>query len=318
MDALSKLDVGTTATWRAAGLSEKQLAALVRAGDLRRIRFGAYATASILAAAETDPRLSHAVLVAAAAGRIHGAVASHASAARLYGLGLLHEPPTDTITITVPPGARTRRSEQAGVIRHTAALPAAHVAELYGVRATTAARTVADIARAATFMEGVVVADSALYQRHTSKTELRRVLTSCKRWPGVARARQAIDFSNSLSESVLESCPRVLLREQGLPPPEQQVKIVGRVGQFIARVDFLWRRQWTVAEADGLIKYSGRNDAIAQLKRDRLLRDAGYEVIHFTWQELFSDSAGIAARIRTAFDRAIRLGLSPPNPTHLA
>jgi very-short-patch-repair endonuclease len=107
---------------------------------------------------------------------------------------------------------------------------------------------------------------------------------------------------------VLESCARVVLDEQGLPPPELQVNIIGRTGHFIARVDFLWRRYWTVAEADGLLKYRGREDAIAQLKRDRLLRDVGYEVIHFTWQELFGDAAGIAARIRTAFDRAIRLG----------
>jgi hypothetical protein len=40
----------------------------------------------------------------------------------------------------------------------------------------------------------------------------------------------------------------------------------------------------------------------------RWSRQEGYEVVHFTWQELFSDPAGIAGRIRAAFDRAIRLG----------
>ncbi|HET6188107.1 MAG TPA: hypothetical protein VFE59_14095 [Trebonia sp.] len=34
---------------------------------------------------------------------------------------------------------------------------------------TTAARTVADIARTTTFTEGVVVADAALYERHVEE-----------------------------------------------------------------------------------------------------------------------------------------------------
>jgi hypothetical protein len=70
---------------------------------------------------------------------------------------------------------------------------------------TTAARTVADIARTTTFMGGVVVADAALYERHASKSELRRVLAGCERWPGTSRARQVTDFADGLAESVLES-----------------------------------------------------------------------------------------------------------------
>ena len=62
-----------------------------------------------------------------------------------------------------------------------------------------------------------------------------------------------------------------------------------------------------IAEADGLLKYDDGARAIAELKRDRLLREAGYEVIHFTWQELFGDPARVAGRITRAFERAIRL-----------
>lgn len=310
-DTLGKLDVGTTTAWRAAGLSQKQLAARVRAGDLVRIRHGAYATASILAAAKTDPRLSHALHAAPVVSRIHGAVASHHSAALMYGLSLLDPPPGDTVTLTVPLAKQTGRSSRTGVIRHTAELPPGHVAELYGVPVTTAARTVADIARTATFMEGVVVADAALYERHTSKAELRRVLESCQRWPGLGRARQVVEFSSPLAESPLESCSRVIFREQDLPAPELQVNIIGRAGHFVARADFLWRQHHTIAEADGLLKYNGREDAIAQLERDRLLREAGYEVVHFTWKELFTDPAAIAASIRTAFTRAVPSGAPP-------
>ena len=101
---------------------------------------------------------------------------------------------------------------------------------------------------------------------------------------------------------------RVSFREQGLPPPALQVHIIGPSGHFIARVDFCWEKYRTIAEADGLLKYQGRDDAIAELKRDRLLREAGYEVVHFTWQELFTEPARVAARIRAAFDRTVRRG----------
>jgi Transcriptional regulator, AbiEi antitoxin len=305
-DALSKINIGTAATWQAAGISETRLARLVRSGELVKIRHGFYATAVILAKAENDPRLGHAIEVAAATARNKG-IASHHSAAQLHGLDLLRKPTAGTVTLTVPPGTHTGRHGQGRVIQHVAELPSEHVTSLYGQPATTPARTVADIARTSSFMEGVVVADSALRERHTSKTELRRVLARCERWPGISQARDVVDFATAAAESVLESCARVSFRDQGLPTPELQVNIVGRDGSFIARVDFLWRGFNTIAEADGQLKYDGRDDAIAELKRDRLLREAGFEVVHFTWKELFAEPVRVATRIRAAFDRALRL-----------
>jgi Transcriptional regulator, AbiEi antitoxin/Protein of unknown function (DUF559) len=301
-DTLRKMDVGTTARWRAAGLSERQLYSLTKSGQLVKIRHGVYATSGVMARAETDPGLRHALNVAAVRDtRTEKGVASHQSAARLLRLSLLNAPPPETVTLTVPPGTRVSDYARTRVICHAAEVPDGHVTKLYDIPATTAARTVVDIARAATFMEGVVVADSALYERHASKTELRRVLLRCDRWPGISRARRVVDFANGLAESALESCARVFLHEQGLSAPELQVHISGRDGTVIARVDFFWRRHGVIAESDGLLKYDSGERAIAELKRDRLLREAGYEVIHFTWQELFSDPVRVAGRIREAF-----------------
>ena len=155
------------------------------------------------------------------------------------------------VTVTVPPGPQSGSYREAGVIRHAAELPKAQTTGLYGLRVTTAARTVADIARTASFMEGVVVADSALHQRWATKTELRRVLAGCDRWPGVGAARAVVDFATGLSESVLESCARVVFHERGLPPPELQIAVFDEKGGSIARIDFLWREHGVVAEADG-------------------------------------------------------------------
>ena len=308
-DALGKIDVGTLATWQAAGLTKRQLYTLVESGQLVKIRHGAYATREVLARAETNPGLRHAVDVTAImATRMHSSVASHHSAAQLHGLRLLNQPPAGTVTLTVAPGTRTGLHRQAErIICHAAQLPDPQVTKRYGIPVTTAARTVADLARTGTFMEGVVVADAALYERHASKSELRRVLAGCERWPGTRRARQVIDFADGLAESVLESCARVLFRDHGLPPPELQVHITGRDRTMIARVDFFWRRYGVVAETDGLLKYDSGERAIAERRRDRLLLEAGFEVVHVTWQELFSDAARVAGRIREAFRRAERL-----------
>ena len=176
VDTLSKLDVGTLASWRAAGLTKRQLYTLVESGHLVKIRHGAYATRGVLTRAETDPGLRHAVDVTAImATARHRGIASHHSAAQLFGLRLLNQPPDGTVTLTVPPGSRPGQ-HAAGVICHAAELPDQQVTKRYGIPVTTAARTVVDLARTTTFMEGVVVADAALYERHTSKSELRRVL----------------------------------------------------------------------------------------------------------------------------------------------
>jgi hypothetical protein len=133
------------------------------------------------------------------------------------------------------------------------------------------------------------------------------VLASCDGWPGIGNARTVVEFASPLAESVLESCARVVFHQKGLPPPELQVTILGQGGSKIARVDFLWRECGVVAEADGLLKYQTGADAIAELKRDRLLREQGLDVIHFTWEELFREPERVVSRILTAFERARRL-----------
>jgi very-short-patch-repair endonuclease len=107
-----------------------------------------------------------------------------------------------------------------------------------------------------------------------------------------------------LAESVLESIARVVFRDCGLPPPELQVWVGG--AEVVGRVDFLWRRFWTVAEVDGLMKYRNPAQAVMQLERDKRLRDAGYEVVHFSWQEITENPAYVATAMRSAFKRGYR------------
>lgn len=299
LNTLSKLDVATAAQWRAAGISQARLTTLIRTGQLVRLRHGIYATRTILAQTQAEPGRRHALEVAAVTtARTPQGVASHHSAAMIHGLDLLRKPPNGTVTVTVPPGARTGRHRPGDTIRHEAGLPADHVAGRFGVPVTTAARTVVDLARAGTLMDAVVVADSALRRSLTTKTELRQVLEFCERWPGLAQARRAVDFASVLAESVLESCARVVFREHGLPGPALQVAIGSEPG---CRADFCWTEFRTIAQADGPLNCRGHAEAA-----DGLLRAAGYDVVRFTWPQLAGDPARVVARIRRSFARGTR------------
>jgi hypothetical protein len=239
-------------------------------------------------------------------------VVSHHSAALIHGLDMLGRRPDATVALTRPPENTSSRTSRADVRVHVAALPAEHVVTRHGVPATSVARTVIDLARTASFVAGVVVADAALRSGQTTKAELQSVITACSRWPGIRAARQVVAFADALSESVLESISRVAFRAYGLPPAALQVW-VGDAAEMIGRADFLWRAHRTIAEADGAIKYTDPARARAQLDRDRRLREAGFEVVHFTWQQITRTPSQVAASITAAFRRADALAVTRPD-----
>jgi hypothetical protein len=316
LDAL-RIDIGTVRQWRSAGLTTAQFRSLARAGALVRCRQGVYVRAGSLGwAADNRPRqevLRVAAVTAAQSAR--GAVASHQSAALIHGLSLLREPPDGVVWLTRPPGAYRGRSV-AGVRFHSARLPPDHVTALGGVAVTTATRTVIDLARSLSFMEGVVVADSALRLGKTTDIGLVRMVRACARWPGNEMARKVVGFSTESSESVLESCARVFFAERGLPRPRLQVSIHGTDGRFIARADFYWDEYRTVGEADGMAKY----DVPERARRDRLGRRRAPELATAV-AEFAGGASGVgeeAGQLRRRDHRALRAGRAVRGPDRRA
>jgi len=298
----------TYAELLAAGLTRARIRVMVRRGELISLSRGVYITSELagrlrlLPAGETAMRAMGVLATLRA-----GSVVSHHTSAELHGLDLLSQAPV--LSISRPPAVGSR-SAKPGVLVHAAELPAGHVGGRFGVPCTTVPRTVVDLARELEFRDGVVVADSALRQRLTSKKELRQVLAECPRWPGVSRAASVVEFADGLAESVLESIARVAFRDLGLPAPELQVPITDE--EFIGRVDFLWRRFRTIAEVDGALKYDDRARARAQLRRDKRLRAAGYEVEHFDWREIMYAPTEVGRSLQVAFRRGGHLPESGP------
>lgn len=297
--------VVTTAELVKAGLTKPAIRRLTRRGVLTAVRRGAYARTDLLARMPGREELRARVLQITAAVAVVGgdAVASHQDAAIVLGVDLLEHLPADLITVSRPDGREGMLAGRPMIRVRSTALPQEQVTVRGGVPVTTAARTVVDLARTTSFRSGVVVADSALHRRLTSRAELDGVIATCSRWPGIERARRVAAFGDGRSESPFESISRVAFRDGGLPPPELQVWVGGDNGP-VGRVDFLWRRYATIAEADGALKYADPDRARRQLRRDADLREAGFEVVHFGWAELTLTPGQVVRAITTAFARS--------------
>jgi len=280
------------------GRSPGQIRTLVRNGSLVAIGHGIYVSSAMASQFAEVPHGDR-VLRAAAAVALNGpgCFLSHQSAALLHHIDLVGDQPTH-VTLSSRNG---RRGVRHGVHRYVIPLPASHVTRKFGLPVTTVARTVVDLARTGTFADGVVAADSALYRGLVAPLEL-RIVADEGGSRGKAQAVRVVEFASGLAESPLESLARVAFDDQGLPTPELQASISDDNG-FIGRVDFYWKQYRTIAEVDGALKYADPVRARKQLWRDKALRQAGYEVVHFDWREITQHPDEVASSIREAFRR---------------
>jgi hypothetical protein len=204
---------------------------------------------------------------------------------------------------------RCQRTYRAGVHVRPAALPAGHISSVGGLPATSVARTVIDLAREGRWYDAVIVADAALH-RGIERAELEAVATYCARWRGGLQALRAVAFADGRAESPAESLARTVFAEHGLPTPDLQVNLGDESGP-LGRVDLLYRAQRTIVEVDGMVKYldpavDPRLAAWNEKLREDALRDAGWEIVRVTWQQLVSAPLQVVARVRAAFARAAR------------
>jgi very-short-patch-repair endonuclease len=278
------------------GLSRRKARALVGEGVLVRLRRGIVVGGCLVERSLSDRRLAHLIALQSLLLSYGDCVASHESAAILHGLPVLNLP---TYVIGTRPSGAWRGGETLRV--RVAPLPADHVTVAAGQRCTTVARTVVDIARSESFRDAVVVGDAAR-RAGCDAALLRQVLDQCAGWADVGKARRALPFLDPRSESAFESASRAIIHERELPPPELQTEFVVSPGVTF-RVDFFWRDQRVVGEADGLIKYDGPEVLRAEKVRQERLERLGLTVLRWTWREMLVDTDETIARIWGALVR---------------
>ena len=89
--------------------------------------------------------------------------------------------------------------------------------------------------------------------------------------------------SGGVSESILETRLRQLLRDSALPAARQQYEVSHR-GRFIARIDFAWPNKKVAVEAVGRAYHEGRWDR--DVARASALAKLGWIVIYVTWEDV--------------------------------
>jgi hypothetical protein len=252
--------------------TRERVRALHARGQLVRVRRGWYARPG------GDAAVADAT-VAAVTARLD-AVASHVTAAALWGIPTLgrQDPRTH---VTRPRRNQGTLRDYPGVDLHHAALPPDQVTVRNGVRLTTPARTVLDLARTQPFRAAVVAADAAL-RAGCTRDELLAVLKACRGWPGTRQARRVIAFADWRAESPLESISRVAFYQYGLPTPLLQAVIGG-----YARADFLWQKHRVIGEADGMSKYTDPDVLRSEKSREEDFARMGFTVFRWTWRDAY-------------------------------
>jgi hypothetical protein len=162
--------------------------------------------------------------------------------------------------------ADERPGSAAGTIRHRGVVPDEEIVTIRGLRSTSLARTVADVARTASFERGVVIADAALrslcvggpgsYDADQADAFRETVLGIVARFShGRKRAEGVLAFADGRSQLPGESISRIRLAELGFRWIRLQVAVAGPDGPYF--VDFALDDPGANAfgEFDGAVKY---------------------------------------------------------------
>ncbi|KQO65039.1 hypothetical protein [Curtobacterium sp. Leaf261] len=266
----------------------RQLSREAARGTLERVARGVYVDAAIWSRARPVER--HLLLVHAAATRPDfRATVSHQSAAAMLGWPRIGPYPR-LVQATDPQRATSRTG--ALVRWHVAALDAADVIEIDGVRVTAPLRTLRDVLMTSERRDAVAVADFAIGHAFVREADAVRTLDLLTPVRGSRRARDALAFADPDADSPGESYSRVVIDELGFPPPRTQVEF--RLDdRFLGRVDFWWPEFGVIGEFDGHVKYTrGGMDGARVLtnekrREDGLRRHAKVRgVARWTWDAL--------------------------------
>ena len=256
-----------------AGAHDRWVAQRVRRGFLVPVHRGVYRMASSAPTWE-----SSAAAALAAAGR--SAAVSHWSAARLHDLST---PPRKLarLDVVVPNGA-LRRSLHGVTVHRSRSLAAVDVVVVRGLRVTSVARTLLDLAPQATREELERLLDDALLRRRTTLGRLERTLdrAGARGRGGVVALRTAAAvWGEGRYESIAETATARWLAQAGLELPRSQYEVRDSDGAFVARVDFAWPERRVALEVDGFAWHGDAVSFAADRHRQNRLVAAGWQVV---------------------------------------
>jgi hypothetical protein len=148
------------------------------------------------------------------------------------------------------------------------------------------------------------VLDAALHRHLVAPAALVAALDRMAGWPGVPRARRAVEFADPRPMSVGESRSRVAMARCGVARPVPQWTVVAPGGGGLGTADFGWPDRGVAGEFDGFVKYGrllhpGQVPAdvvFAEKRREDRMRTVLRGFVRWVWADL-DDFAEVAKRL---------------------
>lgn len=287
----------------AEGLTDNQIARLVRARVLHRIRYGAYVPYDVWESLSVEDR--HRLLGRAVLARAHPSTAlTHVSSIVERRVPVWGVPLDVAHTTRELPERAGRRS--ADWIPHRGVLGETDIEVVNGVRISKAARSAFEVTTIAGVEASLVAVNRLLHAGAMTVAEFAQTVEEHQRWPGSLTADLVLRLADPRLESVAEDRFAYLSYKQGLPRPEPQWEVRDEWGNLVARLDFAWPELATFLEIDGKIKYERyRKDGesleeylMREKERERLVCQlTGWTCLRATWADLARPEI-LAARIR--------------------
>ena len=240
---------------------------------------------------------AHARLAAVLLTAPPGAVASHRTAAALWGVEIpLQDRADRRVDLIVPAAGRAESRRDRRI--HRIALGAADVVRRGSVPVTSPARTWRDLAGVLQPAALLAVTDQLL-ARWCDRRDLGTQLGHRPTGRGCARARAVLPVADPRAESPMESVLRWVLHEAGLPAPELQYVVRDSAGVFLGRADLAWPEHRLLVEFDG-DAHRERDVFVHDLRRQNKLIAAGWTVLRFTAADVLGRPDEVVREIRRA------------------
>ena len=229
----------------------------------------------------------------------HGVI-SHSSAAAFHKIS--HAAKHGPAEVTVPRGAM---AAPAGVVVHsTRYLPGCDILKVGGVKYTSLARTVCDLAESCNLWETLTRLDDAVARGAKPSWVHQRASALAHGRAGVAAVAAATAPGASAEfRSWLERAAAHVYREAHIPDPEWNVPVYDGSG-LIGIADALWPSWRVISEKEGLRFHTKPRQRRVDARRFNRFADARYAARRFSWQDVVETPTAVAATLLRALRAA--------------
>lgn len=203
------------------------------------------------------------------------------------------------VDVITPSGGAGRR--RAGIVAHRGTgLLARDIITIDGIRCTSLARTLLDLAEILDRRGLERAIDRAEQLRILDMNAINDVLARANGHRGAPILRSVLDkhyAGSTITRHKLEELMLAICRTAGIPRP--------RINEWIAlpnntgyEGDFVWPAQRLIVETDGYETHGTRHAFEHDRERDQRLMLAGYRVTRFTWRHILNDPERVATVLR--------------------